>query len=87
MPRRKATPVLIPARDLSHLVTDTTRKGELVGIKGEQGVYVLQAEVLNVNTGTEWVEMIGGPSGHRQFRAVRPERLRKVTRRQAAVAR
>ncbi len=86
MTRRKPKPAL-PARDLSHLVTDLARAGEYVGIKGEAGVYKLLAEVLNTANGAEWVELIGGPSGHKQFRAVRPDRIRRATKRQVAASR
>lgn len=67
--------------DLSHHVVDEQRAGEFVGIKGERGgVYRILREVLNVENGAEWVEIIGGPSGHKEYRTIRPDRI--VKRRQ-----
>lgn len=62
------------------MVEDAARAGEHVGIRGERGAFRILREVLNVNTGAEWVELIGGLSGHKEFRAVRPDRI--VKRRQ-----
>jgi hypothetical protein len=84
--RRKPKPAL-PAIDRSHIVEDLQRMGELVGIAGEVGVYKVLAEVENTRTGRRWVEMIGGPAGHKQYRAVLPENVRRVTRRQVTAAR
>jgi hypothetical protein len=68
-------PVAVP-HDLSHHVVDESRAGELCGIKGERGsVYTILRDVLNIENGAEWVELIGGPSGHKEYRTPRPDRI------------
>ena len=73
----------VPARDLSHLVTDTTRRGDIVKISGEVGTFVIVEEVLNVANGAEWVQLYGGPGydpqGSRGSRFVRPDTIRSAT--------
>jgi hypothetical protein len=76
MAKRKQTPA-VPARDLSHMVEDAARAGEHVGIRGERGAFRILREVLNVNTGAEWIELRDKEGA---FRAVRPNRI--VKRRQ-----
>lgn len=53
--------------------------GEKVRIVGERGVYVVRGFGRSEKTGREWVELQGGPYGH--WRAVRPERVRRLPRR------
>ena len=52
--------------------------GEQVRIVGERGVYVVRGFGRSKKTGGEWVELQGGPHGH--FRAVRPDRVRRLRR-------
>jgi hypothetical protein len=59
------------------MVEDAARAGEHVGIRGERGAFRILREVLNVNTGAEWIELRDKEGA---FRAVRPNRI--VKRRQ-----
>lgn len=62
--------------DLTHHVVDESRAGELVTLKGERGsTYTILREVLNVTNGAEWIEMIGGASGHKEYRTPSPARV------------
>lgn len=79
--RRKSKPVPGPQIDLSHHVTDTSRKGELVRIHGEHGLFRLRSAVTNTTLGVSWVELFGPlGKGSAQFRAVRPAMVRPATK-------
>lgn len=88
MARRKhpiipGAPYAIPL-DLSHQVVSEERAGEIVTLKGERGsTYTILREVLNVVNGAEWVEMVGGASGHKEYRTPSPDRVIAKRRRRA----
>jgi hypothetical protein len=74
--RRKAVPAPAPAIDRSHIVEDTGRAGEIVGIEGRRGAFRIVLEALNTKTETEWVELYG-VGQDKQFTAVRPALIKK----------
>lgn len=85
MSRRRGP--LVPARDISHLVSDYSRRNQVVRVlpadlEGpvEPGVYRVLADVVNTKTGARWTELWGGPTGTRQFRGVRPHLVRPATK-------
>ena len=78
MARRKAVPPAAPAIDRSHIVEDTARAGEVVGIEGRRGTFRIVLEALNTKTETEWVELYGPLGANRQFTAVRPHLIKII---------
>ncbi|MGH7485839.1 MAG: hypothetical protein ACREMY_09600 [bacterium] len=73
-----------PSINRDHIVEDGSRAGELVRIIGTEGVvlsgiFCVRLHAYNTNTGSEWVEMreVGGS---KEFRAVRPNRIRPATK-------
>lgn len=76
MARRKVKPT--PSIDRSHIVEDTARAGSRCRVRGEAGEYTILADVTNELTGGSWTEVRGGPAGHNQFAAFRPDRIHKV---------
>jgi len=89
MTTRKAVPHE-PARDISHLVSDYSRRNMIVrvlpaSLEGpvEPGVYRILADVTNTRLGVRWVELWGGPAGTRQFKGVRPHLIRPANKAEA----
>ncbi|WP_224768996.1 DUF7246 family protein [Nocardioides ochotonae] len=53
------------------------RPGVEFSVRGERGRFRFLRHV-RTETGTEWVEGIGGPKGCHQWRSFRPDRIRRV---------
>ena len=53
-------------------------KGTEVSIRGERGRFQFVKHVYNPNTGSEWVDVVGGPNNVRQFRSFAVDRIRTV---------
>lgn len=53
-------------------------KGTEVSIKGERGRFRFIKHVYNPQTDTEWIDVVGGMSGHEMGRSFRPERVKVV---------
>lgn len=55
--------------------------GTLFSLKGCHGRFKFQKYVKNERNGKEWVEAIGGIAGHKEFRAFRPDQIRRIEKR------
>lgn len=71
-----------PARGTGRLTRSAQwsglRSGDPVDVSHSalpRGSWAFVAHVANVANGQEWVEVVGGPSGARSIRAVRPEEV------------
>lgn len=53
-------------------------KGTEVSIRGERGRFQFVRHVYNPKNEKEWVDVIGGPTGTKQFRSFHPERIKTV---------
>lgn len=53
-------------------------KGTEVSIRGERGRFQFVKHVYNPNTGSEWVDVVGGPANVRQFRSFSADRIKTV---------
>ncbi|MGP0031411.1 MAG: hypothetical protein ACLPVF_12995 [Acidimicrobiales bacterium] len=54
------------------------RPGDRVRVEGTRqrsATWSFVAHVTNTETGEEWVELVGGRSGHRAVRSFRPDQL------------
>ena len=80
--RRPAAPGADPARGTGRLTRSAQwsglRSGDPVDVSHSslpRGSWAFVAHVANGANGQEWVEVVGGPSGARSIRAVRPEEV------------
>lgn len=86
----KSQPVIIPPRDLSHFVVDTSRAGEIVRIVDHNGVlepgtFEIRNHETNTRTGRSWFNLFGGDAdrmGHRGNRSVTSDRIRPARKRE-----
>lgn len=53
-------------------------KGTEISIRGERGRFLFIRHVVNPSNGAEWVDVIGGKAGTKQFRAFAPARIKTV---------
>lgn len=58
----------------------TLTKGCIFSLKSEHGRYKF-SKYVKTEDGKDWIECWGGISGHNQFRAVNPDRVRKIEKR------
>jgi len=49
-----------------------------LSITGESGRFRFMRHVLNPDSATEWIDVIGGPKGYKQVRSFRPDRIKRV---------
>ncbi len=87
MPRKKKTPVesthFNPSAHwvISEEWTANGRrlvKGTEVSIRGERGRFLFQRHVYNPKNESQWVDVVGGPNGVKQFRSFAVERIKTV---------
>lgn len=52
--------------------------GTEISIRGERGRFKFQRHVFNPKNNREWVDVIGGPNGAKQFRSFAPEQIKTV---------
>lgn len=79
-PRKKRAPETPPtAGHLERAVTWAgLRPGDPVEVEGTRlrsATWEFVAHVRNTNTGTEWVEVVGGRSGDRKLRSFSPDQV------------
>jgi len=67
------------------IINDTTiihgrnvEKGTELSIQGERGRFHFLRHVYNPELDVEWIDLIGGKNGVREFRSFRPERVKRV---------
>lgn len=53
-------------------------KGDPVRVQGERGCFTFSAYVVNVDTGNEWFDVMGGTPGCETMRAFRLDRVTKI---------
>jgi len=52
--------------------------GVEVSIQGERGRFQFLRHVYNPELDVEWIDVVGGKKGVREFRSFRPERVKRV---------
>jgi hypothetical protein len=52
--------------------------GSELSIKGERGRFNFIRHVINPKTGSEWVDVVGGPSGYKTLRSFHVDKIRRV---------
>jgi hypothetical protein len=52
--------------------------GTEVSIKDERGRFKFVRHVYNPNLDVEWVDVVGGPKGTRQYRSFRQDKIKRV---------
>lgn len=69
-------------RVVDYIIKDTTWgdfvKGAMVRVTGERGQFKFLAHCANIDTGSEWVDVYGGPAGHETMRSFRLERVKLI---------
>lgn len=53
-------------------------KGTELSIQGERGRFHFLRHVYNPAIDVEWIDVVGGKRGVREFRSFRPERVKRV---------
>jgi hypothetical protein len=53
-------------------------RGSELSIKNERGRFNFIKYVFNPKTGSEWVDVVGGPSGYKTLRSFSLDRIRRV---------
>jgi len=54
------------------------KQGSELSIKGERGRFNFIKHVLNPKTGSEWVDVVGGPAGYKTLRSFHVDKIRRV---------
>lgn len=80
---RPAVPASWRCSDAVRLRGRNVTAGMRLKITGERGLYTFARHVVNVSTGTEWIDV---RDGNGALRAFRPERVRSIPRRQPVAA-
>ena len=86
MPRRRKSTTPPEPRPNDHWVVseDYEANGRKIhrdtelSITKEQGRFRFMRHVLNPESGSEWIDVVGGPKGHKQVRSFRPDRIKRV---------
>ena len=67
------------------IISETTQihnrnveKGTELSIQGERGRFHFLRYVYNPNIDVEWIDVVGGKKGVREFRSFRPQRVKRV---------
>lgn len=58
----------------------TLEPGTIFSIKNEHGRFKFVQHVVNTQLDVEWIECYGGIKSHEQFRAIRPDRVRRIVK-------
>lgn len=53
-------------------------RGTELSIKGERGRFIFIKHIFNPKTGSEWVDVVGGPSGYKTSRSFHLDKIRRV---------
>ena len=53
-------------------------KGTEISIKDERGRYQFVRHVYNPRVDVEWIDVVGGRKGVKEFRSFRPDRVKRV---------
>lgn len=53
-------------------------KGTELSIQGERGRFKFVQHVYNPNLDVEWIDVVGGKKGIKEFRAFRPTQIKRV---------
>ena len=53
-------------------------RGSELSIKGERGRFNFIKHVLNPKTGSEWIDVVGGPTGYKTMRSFHIDKIRRV---------
>jgi hypothetical protein len=85
MGRRKKPAVETPDLSAHWIRTDTfmangrhIEKGTELSIQGERGRFKFVQHVYNPRLDVEWIDVIGGKMGVKEFRAFRPTQIKRV---------
>jgi hypothetical protein len=53
-------------------------KGTELSIRDERGRFQFVRHVYNPRLDVEWIDVVGGPNGTKQYRSFHPERIKRV---------
>ena len=53
-------------------------RGSELSIRGERGRFNFIKHVLNPKTGSEWIDVVGGPTGYKTMRSFHIDKIRRV---------
>jgi hypothetical protein len=53
-------------------------KGTELSIRDERGRFQFVRHVYNPKLDVEWIDVVGGPNGTKQYRSFHPERIKRV---------
>lgn len=85
MGRRKKSAVETPDLSAHWVRTDTymangrhIEKGTELSIQGERGRFKFIQHVYNPKSDVEWIDVVGGRKGVKEYRSFRPNRIKRV---------